>query len=218
MSKIKELLEKSNISQSELSRRLGITRGSVSNWVKGKSNPTLDKYQQIIEILGETTEKSQLFSDVKFLKAINVPVLSYVQAGEVTEQTDLSLYDDIKYIPLAEKDVPKNGFLMEVLGDSMVYDFSHNQRLKRDYSRFHIGEGESVLVDPAKKDICNLLGKVVVAHNGTGTTVKLVYQDEKGLCLMPLNSRLQNNEEIKRPEEARIIGQVVRVVNERDFK
>ncbi|MDE4963850.1 LexA family protein, partial [Francisella tularensis] len=63
----------------------------------------------------------------------------------------------------------------------------------------------------------DLIDKVVVARNSDGATVKLLYKANNRLYLMPLNSKLQNNHEIKSPADAVIIGRVVKSCNIRSF-
>ena len=57
----------------------------------------------------------------------------------------------------------------------------------------------------------------MVARNSDGATVKLLYKENNHLCLMPLNSKFQSNDEIKQPFQAEIIGRVVNVFNIRSF-
>ena len=67
--KLKLALERAGMNQSDLARRLGVTRGTVSNWLKGKRTPSLGHLQQtarilnmsITEILGEEI----LFAETK---------------------------------------------------------------------------------------------------------------------------------------------------------
>jgi transcriptional regulator with XRE-family HTH domain len=47
--KIKESLRKAGINQSQLARKLGLTRGMVSNWISGKLNPKLETLKKISE-------------------------------------------------------------------------------------------------------------------------------------------------------------------------
>ena len=147
-------------------------------------------------------------------KAVEVPILSYVQAGEFTHQQESNFKDIQESQLLPAEWVPTGAFLLKVVGKSMTYDFANfdKQKLNPDYARFSIEEGEQVLVDTREVNPYNLEGKVVVAANSDGTTVKLLYREEKGLCLMPLNTEYQNNEYIKRPDDATIIGRVIRII------
>jgi repressor LexA len=99
-----------------------------------------------------------------------------------------------------------------VAGKSMTFDHSDRQILSDKYLKYSMQEGESIVVDPNEVDKSNLVGKVVVARNSDGTTVKLLYKDETGVCFMPLNSYYQNNDEIKYPSEATILGRAVKII------
>lgn len=49
--RIKELLEKKGISSAELSRRIGVTKATVSNLITGKTSPSVDTLNRIAEVL-----------------------------------------------------------------------------------------------------------------------------------------------------------------------
>lgn len=48
---LKELLEAKGVKQKWLANKIGVSQVSVSNWVKGKSEPSLKNYQKISELL-----------------------------------------------------------------------------------------------------------------------------------------------------------------------
>ncbi|SFD21229.1 DNA-binding transcriptional regulator, XRE-family HTH domain [Algibacter lectus] len=48
---LKELLRSKGVKQKWLANKIGVSEVSVSNWVKGKSEPTLKNYQKISEVL-----------------------------------------------------------------------------------------------------------------------------------------------------------------------
>lgn len=48
---LKELLKSKGVKQKWLANKIGVSEVSVSNWVKGKSKPTLKNYQKISELL-----------------------------------------------------------------------------------------------------------------------------------------------------------------------
>ncbi|MBJ7881599.1 helix-turn-helix transcriptional regulator [Gelidibacter salicanalis] len=48
---LKELLESKGVKQKWLANKIGVSQVSVSNWVKGKSEPSLKNYQKISELL-----------------------------------------------------------------------------------------------------------------------------------------------------------------------
>jgi SOS-response transcriptional repressor LexA len=199
---LKPTLKKIGMKQKELAEILGKSERTIKHWVAGVNSPAYDTHLEVMKILG--IDESDINNT-----SIKVPVLSYVQAGEFTESS--YEVDPIRYINLPVNMIPKNGFLLEVKGNSMHYDYNDKQKLDKKYAKYSLDEGETIVVDPNDINIMNLVGKVVVAKNSDGATVKLVYIEDGKLCLMPLNSDFQNNDEIKQPSEAEIIGRVVNV-------
>ncbi len=199
---LKPTLKKIGMKQKELAEILGKSERTIKHWVAGVNSPAYDTHLEVMKILGIEESDTDNMS-------IKAPVLSYVQAGEFTQSSDE--IDPIRYINLPVNMIPKNGFLLEVKGNSMNYDYSDKQKLDKKYAKYSLDEGETIIVDPNDINIMNLVGKVIVAKNSDGATVKLVYIEDGKLCLMPLNSEFQNNDEIKQPSEAEIIGRVVNV-------
>lgn len=205
---LKPALKKIGMTQKKLSEILGKSERTVKSWVAGTNKPTYDGHEQIMKVLGINTDP--------IVPVIDVPVLSHVQAGEFTES--LESVDPIDYLSVPIDLVPKNGFALKIDGESMVYDSANEQLLNSKYSKYTLFDGENVLVDPNNINPQSLINKVVVARNSEGSTVKLLYKEKNQLCLMPLNSSFQNNDDIKTPDEAEIIGKVVISINIRDFK
>lgn len=48
---LKELFKSKGVKQKWLANKIGVSEVSVSNWVKGKSAPSLKNYQKISKIL-----------------------------------------------------------------------------------------------------------------------------------------------------------------------
>ena len=84
-----------------------------------------------------------------------IPVLSYVQAGQLTEAKDTTDFSgEMEYV-LADADVPETCFALRIDGDSMQPEFK---------------EGDIVIIDP---DLCPAPGEFVVAkNNGHEATFK----------------------------------------------
>ncbi|EDN34967.1 prophage repressor protein [Francisella tularensis subsp. tularensis FSC033] len=210
---LKPALKRIGMKQIELAKKLGKSDRTIKGWVAGTNCPSYDGHIEVMRILG--LKDNYCPSDTSIITVTNVPVLSYVQAGEFTESQEN--IDPIDYLQIPDTLVPKNGFSLQVQGESMLYDFSESQLLNPKYSKYTIYEGENILVDPNQVNPQDLIDKVVVARNSDGATVKLLYKDNNRLYLMPLNSKLQNNDEIKSPADAVIIGRVVKSFNIRSF-
>ncbi|WP_150467586.1 LexA family protein [Francisella sp. SYW-9] len=205
---LKPALKKIGMTQKRLGEIIGKSERTIKGWVAGTNKPYYDGHEAVMKVLGLDIDK--------FNSIVNVPVLSYVQAGEFTES--IETVEPIDYLSVPAEFVPKNGFSLKVEGESMLYDFSESQLLNIKYSKYTLCEGENILIDPNEVSPQNLIGKVVVARNSEGATVKLLYKENNKLCLMPLNSKFQNNDDIKNPSDAEIIGRVVTSINIRDFR
>ncbi|HBL0732895.1 TPA: helix-turn-helix domain-containing protein [Kluyvera ascorbata] len=102
-----------------------------------------------------------------------IPVLSYVQAGQLTEAKDNTDFSgEMEYV-LADADVPETCFALRIDGDSMQPEFK---------------EGDIVIIDP---DLCPAPGEFVVAkNNGHEATFKKYRPLGVGIAdfeLVPLN-------------------------------
>ncbi len=206
---LKPLLKEKGIKQTTLAEKLDISTRAIKGWIAGVNSPTYDRHLEVMKVLG-VEDKYRNNENI-----INIPVLSYVQAGEFT---DLALdVEPIDYLKVPKELVPKDGFSLKVQGDSMLYDISENQRLEPKYSRFTLYDSENIIIDPSDKSIQSLIDKVVVARNSDGATVKLLHKENDEIFLMPLNSKYQDNQSILKPDEAEIIGKVVNAYSVRNF-
>ncbi|MBY7735304.1 LexA family protein [Francisella philomiragia] len=210
---LKPALKRIGMKQIELAQKLGKSDRTIKGWVAGTNCPSYDGHIEVMKILG--LEDNYHPNDTSIVAIANVPVLSYVQAGEFTEAQES--IDPIDYLQIPHSLVPKNGFSLRVQGESMLYDSSESQLLGPKYAKYTLYEGENILVDPSEISPQNLVDKIVVARNSDGATVKLLYKDNNRLYLMPLNSKFQNNDEIKSPTDAVIIGRVINSFNVRSF-
>ena len=50
-SKIKDALQRAGMNQSELSRRVGVERATVSAWIRGVRTPSLGHLMKVVEVL-----------------------------------------------------------------------------------------------------------------------------------------------------------------------
>ena len=48
--------KKAKMTQTELAKKLGITRGTIANWELGTSNPSVDMLLKLSEIFNVTTD------------------------------------------------------------------------------------------------------------------------------------------------------------------
>ena len=68
---LRRMMEQRDMTQLELSKRLGVSSASVNNWVSGTKNPRMDKVDKMCEIFGckrsdlmqEHTEEEPYYHD-----------------------------------------------------------------------------------------------------------------------------------------------------------
>nr|DAG86088.1 MAG TPA: Repressor protein CI [Caudoviricetes sp.] len=195
--RLKNVMDKKEISPAELSRLSGITPSSISDYLTGKYEPKQDKIDLIARalnispawLMGYDSERSTR------KKGTRIPVLGRVAAGIPIEAiTDV---DDWEEIP---ESMAKTGeyFALRITGNSM------EPRML---------DGDVVIVK-RQSDVDN--GDVaVVLVNGNDATVKQITKSETGLTLIGWNlaaytPRTYNKKEC-RELPVSILGKVVEI-------
>ena len=189
---LRKLRRLNNLTQTELSKLLNVSNGTIAMWETDKRQPDIDTLKKLANFFNVTTDYL-LGKDIKDNnKGVKIPVLGVVPAGVPIEAIEEILeYEEIT------PEMAKRGeyFGLKVKGDSM----SPN-----------ILEGDILIVrkqeDANSGDIC------VVMINGDDATVKKIKKDPKGLTLIPNNpaydvTYFTNEEIVSIP--VRIIGKVV---------
>lgn len=189
---LRKLRRLNNLTQTELSKLLNVSNGTIAMWETDKRQPDIDTLKKLANFFNVTTDYL-LGKDIKDNnKGVKIPVLGVVPAGIPIEAIEEILeYEEIT------PEMAKSGeyFGLKVKGDSM----SPN-----------ILEGDILIVrkqeDANSGDIC------VVMVNGDDATVKKIKKDPKGLTLIPNNpaydvTYFTNEEIVSIP--VRIIGKVV---------
>ncbi|WP_052399146.1 LexA family protein [Candidatus Francisella endociliophora] len=206
MRDVKHLIKDSGISQSELARKLGISRASVNAWVKGIQSPTLKRYKELLKVLDikEDASKDDLYNLSKEAQPIRyAPVLDYIQAGHFSGVSNLPDGIEHAIVPESVDLDPENDFILKVRGDSM-YNPSNRKSLNPD---------ELVVVDTKK---CPNIGDVVVAYvtGACEATIKLVTGEVGNMYLEPLNEKYLGRDGfvIPKDDEVHIKGVVKAVI------
>lgn len=191
--------------QKDIIERTGASRGTVSQWVNGISEPS-GKYLVSLADCLHTTEKwlrtgektpdvaAQQPSNVAMAMDINshVPIISWVQAGAWKEAEMHALSDETEFIPCPTPH-SINTFALRVTGESM------RSQTGRSYP-----EGMIIIVDADKR--CPTPGQRIIARlKDTGdVTFKQLATDGTRPYLMPLNPAYQ-----PMFEEFEVIGTVI---------
>lgn len=125
--RLKQSIENSNLSQSEIARRLGIGRSTISGWLKGEYEPNsenifkLARFFDVSEawLLGFVDDKHDLKTfniKPKEVLALDVPLLN-VSAGN--EEADFSQTNETVEAPTHLSHYGQDLFAVRVCGDSM---------------------------------------------------------------------------------------------------
>lgn len=202
MRRMKELRLK-NI---HLLRATGASKGTVSQWVNGGTEPSSRYISKLADVLrvserwlteGGLIEETIGNAEPGPELRRRVPLISSVQAGNWREMIQSNWEDVTQWIETTAKVSPYS-FSLRVTGDSMSAPAG---------SGISLPEGSIVIVDP---DVEALSGRIVVARiNGTNeTTVKKLVIDGPNIYLMPLNPSYKP---ISIDSECEIVGVCVRL-------
>ncbi|KZN12628.1 LexA family protein [Marinomonas sp. TW1] len=207
--RIREKRNEQNITQLQLSKLVGVSHVTVSQWESDTTAPNGENLYKLAQTL--KTQANWLISGINSQHESNViappiqqkmkklPVISHVQAGAWTEAIDYrALGDEIQWEE-APSSVEENAFWLKVIGDSMTAQ-----------NGVSVPEGSLILVNP---NIPAENGSLVVAKlDGTDeVTFKKLMIDAGQKYLKPLN---QSYNAIAINGNCRIIG----VVTESKYK
>lgn len=189
--RLRYYLDKYNITQLELSKRLGVGTTSVYNWCNGIKTPRMDKVDAMCRIFH--CKRSDLMEDASPSRSSNViKVLGRVAAGIPIEAiTDIVDEEEIS------EELAKTGdfFGLRIQGDSMEPDI-HN--------------GDTVIV--RKQDDAESDEIVIALVNGNDGVCKRLKKYTDSIALVSLNPNYEpmyfNSEEVEE-KPVRIVGRVV---------
>lgn len=183
-----------DMTQLELSQKLGVGTTSVSNWCNGLKSPRMDKVDAMCVLFNCT--RSDLMEEPKLStnkkQGITINVLGRVAAGLPIEAVENII--DTEEI---SEEMAKTGefFGLQIHGDSME---------PRMY------EGDIVIV--RKQDDAESGDIVIAMVNGNDATCKRLTKYANGITLSSLNAKYEpmmySNEEILQ-KPVRILGKVV---------
>lgn len=166
----------------ELAFQIGGDNGNLSRLERGKQGYSDEMLRKIAQALGcsvadlfSGAERESNVSQVP-LGTRRIPLVSYVQAGHMTEAVDPYALGDADEWMLTDLDLSANAFALKIKGDSMLPEFR---------------EGDTVIIDPV---VPPLPGDYVVAKNGENEATFKKYRprgvNEQGhqvFELVPLN-------------------------------
>ena len=169
---IRYYMDKNNVTRNDMCEALGVKYTTLTDWVKAKSYPRIDKIELMANYFGvsksDLVEAKEPVQKFKTYKSVKIPVLGAVAAGEPIDAIEnVEGWEDIP------EDWTKHGeyFALRIQGHSMSPDI-------RD------GDVVIVRVQPVVEN-----GEIaIVCVNGESATCKRLKRYEKELCLIPINS------------------------------
>ena len=177
---IVELRKRYDLTQEELAKIADVSRGAVSQWEGGFSEPRMGAIQRIADYFGirksDLIEDDGMFSvDLDTLPTgaarpraseyAVLPLLGRVHAGDAQEP---DVYDDVVELPKSVADRHPSGYFLKVEGNCMdrVYP-----------------EGCSILIDPAMDPQSGSIA--VVSIDGADYVMRRLYKGANTLILSP---------------------------------
>lgn len=204
--RIKQKMAERGLEQKDLVVRLGVSKGTISNWLneknKGISEESLEQLSRILKTTplylrygfdpASAVEVSNV-APTHFKEPRKFPVISWVQAGEWSEAIDMFQPGHADQWEASDSNVSNQSFWLRVVGDSMTAP-----------SGISIPEGHMILVDPsAAADNGSLvIAKLMDSHE---VTFKKLVLDAGQRYLKPLNP---NYRTIEINGNCRIVGVV----------
>lgn len=194
--RLRYYLNKYEMTQLELSKRLGVGTTSVYNWCNGIKTPRMDKVDAMCKIFNckrsDLMEDKSVQSDPSYRKGVPIPVYGRVAAG-----IPLEMIEDIIDTEEISEDLAHTGkfFGLRIKGDSMTPD---------------ICDGDTVIV--RQQDDAETGDIVIATINGDEATCKRLRKYKDGIELISINPSYDtfefNNDEILQ-KPVKIIGKVV---------
>lgn len=196
---LKKIRKAKKVTQKELAQKSGVKQSVISDLETGNAKST-GSILELANALGVTAEelKKGVFDGESLTNVVPVtvrmaPVLSWVQAGTMTnvEAVDMSQIEE--WLPLPDGDCEKC-FYLKVQGLSNFPDFQ---------------EGDYILVDPSLQFGDMNSGDIIVVRRFDDATFKkLVIETDGSKYLQALNPEFKPNI-IPLDENCRFVGEVV---------
>lgn len=181
---LKFIREKRKISQQDLADKIGVDRSTIGYWESQKADPTMLNVCKLADVLNisliDLIGKDLYFDNGEVIelpkKIVRIPVLGTIKAGiPIEAQQDILEYIDI---PEEWTKGGKQFYALKISGDSMFPKYEENDIV--------IFEQTNDYEKANNKDCA-------VMVNGFDATFKNVTINEKGITLVPLNLKNQDN-------------------------
>lgn len=184
MLRLKEARKAKGLTQTEVSRIIGISQNGYSDWETGKNRVDAVSLNRLAELYGVSVDYLLGSSEVPTNNVLRIPVLGSVPAGVPLEAIEGII--DWEELPQSMASGGREYFALEVKGDSMWPDYL---------------PGDVVIV--RKQPTCDSGEDCVVYVNGYDATLKQVRlnAEDQSLTIVPRNQsyppRTFSSEEIQ---------------------
>lgn len=188
-------LDKNNMTQLDLAKRLNVGTTSVSNWCNGLKSPRMDKVDAMCKLFN--CSRTDLMEDNTSLSTSHKRGIVIKVLGRVAAGIPIEAVEDVIDTEEITEEMAATGtyFGLQIKGDSMVPN---------------ICDHDVVIV--RQQDDAETGDTVIALVNGDDATCKRLKKYHDGIELIPNNPNFQpiyfSNEEIQ-SKPVRIIGKVV---------
>lgn len=196
---LKKIRKAKKMTQKELAQKSGVKQSVISDLETGNAKST-GSILELANALGVTAEElkkgiaGNLDNNIVPVTSKLLPVLSWVQAGEMTSVEEIDPSEIKEWLPPLSSDDPDGCFYLKVVG---VSNFPTYQ------------DGDYILVNPSFQ-VCDLLSEdlIVVRNNTDATFKKLIIESDERKYLQALNPNFQPNI-IEFEEGMELVGLVI---------
>lgn len=196
---LKKIRKAKKMTQKELAQKSGVKQSVISDLETGNAKST-GSILELANALGVTAEElkkgiaGNLDNNIVPVTSKLLPVLSWVQAGEMTSVEEIDPSEIKEWLPPLSSDDPDGCFYLKVVG---ISNFPTYQ------------DGDYILVNPSFQ-VCDLLSEdlIVVRNNTDATFKKLTIESDYRKYLQALNPNFQPNI-IEFEEGMELVGLVI---------
>lgn len=202
--RLKQLRKKNKMIQQQLADAIGVSKTSVIYWEKDENTPKHESLMALAKVLKTTPEwlltgKGDLSGtqdeqpNIVPVSPKMAPVLSWVQAGTMTNVETVDMSQVEEWLPLPDDDC-ENCFYLKVQGLSNFPAFQ---------------EGDYILVNPSLQYSEMNSGDIIVVRKFDDATFKkLVIETDGSKYLQALNPEFKPNI-IPLDEDCHFVGEVI---------
>jgi SOS-response transcriptional repressor LexA len=188
--RIKDRMKELGLTQEDVAKKMGITRGAITHYLAGRRQPPLSQFSKLALILevdpswlqfGTAEKTKNHFETNSEIEKTNqltklIPIYSWEQISSLSESKKIDNNQIEEYVPHFYAD-KSSWYALRVKGDSMTAPLGYGKSFN---------EGDILIVDP-EKPISHGDFVVVLMHGAEEATFKQYVVDGGIRYLKPLN-------------------------------